>query len=228
MKIIALAVYNEIDNIRELLFRLIVQNVDYIIILDNDSQNGTKVAIEEIAQKYPHIITLLRYKDLTIGEAYKIVLEYACAAAKNMADTAADIRIIQMDAGLTHLPEDIHAMCNIDADLVIGSRFCKSTKFLGWRTLLSKAAALLYFYTRISDVTSGFRVWRPNALQYALRFVNAKGFAFQEQSLLAVVSKRLSIIEYPIEYRLTNSSLKIWMIGEAVWIGIKNLFRRQS
>jgi dolichol-phosphate mannosyltransferase len=130
-----------------------------------------------------------------------------------------------MDAGGTHDPELIPAMLiqaeDWGSDLVIGSRFYWATPFLSYRTAISLTAAWLMRLkgVNVRDATSGFRVWRREWLQAALLRPNtAKGFAFQLELLYNAHRAGAKISEFPIPYRLTNSSFKWSMITEALSI----------
>jgi dolichol-phosphate mannosyltransferase len=121
-----------------------------------------------------------------------------------------------MDAGWTHSPYDVERLLDTVGDLVIGTR---QFHWEGWRTGLSQLAAWLM---GVEDATSGFRKWDVRLLRkMALGAVKSRGFAFQLETLVLAMKAGASVGKVPSEYRLTNSSLKPWMIAEAarVYLG---------
>ncbi|MDP3770828.1 MAG: polyprenol monophosphomannose synthase, partial [bacterium] len=111
-----------------------------------------------------------------------------------------------------------------DVDLVIGSRRVPGGRVVGWgwhRRLMSWAAQALARWLldiRTRDVTSGFRVWRAEALAILLaspppqlplpegvgekrETIFASGYAFQEETLFRAEAAGLRIVEHPITFR---------------------------
>lgn len=120
--------------------------------------------------------------------------------------------VIQMDAGWSHDPADIPKLLDAPGDLVLGTR---QFEVKGWRSLLSMAAGAMM---GVDDATCGFRRWSTRLLKRVpLYQVRSKGFAFQLEMLTLARMMNARIYQVPIEYRLTNSTLRPWMIAEAIY-----------
>jgi len=216
--VIVIATYNEADNIENLLNQLVEYRV---FIVDDNSPDGTG----KLAVRYKNVHVLTRSEDRGIASAYHLGFRRALEFNPKY--------IIQMDAGLTHDPKVIPLMLSMMdyykfINVIIGSRFKDyggSSK--GYRTFISKGAAYLMSKLvgrTLMDATSGFRCWREDVLRDIIRCrplrFESEGFSFQLETLYLAVklTSKYSIIETPIEYKLTNSSFKYKMIFEAFWI----------
>jgi len=137
-------------------------------------------------------------------------------------------RIVQMDAGGSHSPDDLWHMLQSDADLVIGSRFMFGSAYLGkpLRALGSRFAAFMLNFARHShytDWTSGFRVWKREALEKVTRQVwLTKGHAWQMEVLFEAGEKGLTVGEVPILYEAGRSYMGLRDVFDAigVWIWV--------
>lgn len=207
---VVIATYNEAGTIAELLHNLRHYRV---FVVDDSSPDGTA----EIASKFEHVSVITRPFKLGVASAY-------CAGFFAVLDGAEQWdAIVQMDAGGTHDPLDIPMMlplCFAGHALVIGSRFKSGVVFKGRRAVLSQAAALAMraLGCKVCDATSGFRIWKPEALQIAAGQVISSGFAFQLETLHATVKAGYSVAEYPIPYTLGDggSTISGKMIREAI------------
>jgi dolichol-phosphate mannosyltransferase len=141
-----------------------------------------------------------------------------------------------MDAGLSHDPGEIPRLVAAlhDADLAIGSRSVAGGRLVNqpWRRrLLSWGGSVLVRRAtgmKIRDLTSGFKAYRRSVLetldrQGVLDGLKARTFAFQFELSSHVFRRRYRIVEVPITYRATGSSLNGAVIREAlrVWAGLR-------
>lgn len=204
--LVVIATLNEADNIGKLLAALSNYQV---ILVDAESADGTA----DIARRYDHV-TVYSRPNHGIAVAYEFGLREALFMGAD--------RIVQMDAGGTHDPDDVaRLLAWPDADLVIGSRFLCPHSWYGYRTAISRTAAWLVRRrgVNVQDATSGFRVWRRDLVALALSDpLRSRGFAFQLEMLLRAAALGAVIEEMPIEYRLTNSSFRWPMLAEALQI----------
>ena len=216
---VVIATYNEADTIVSILEAL--QEVS-VLVVDDSSPDGTG----DIARRYEHVQVLTRPSKKGIASAYLDGFRAALERQPNY--------VVQMDAGMTHKPEDVprlvaHAEAT-GSDLVVGSRF-SHPDFRGYRTLISYGAAFLMrrLGINVRDATSGFRCWRTDQLA-ALDFsqVQAKGFAFQLELLYFSWRAGGKISEMSIEYQLTNSSFNSGMIAEALQVYARLCRRRMT
>ena len=130
--------YNEKKNISELIHRITqTSNSIDILIIDDNSPDGTAKIVKNIMNENNHIYLLEREKKLGLGTAY-------CKGFQWALENNYDL-IIQMDADLSHNPDDIlRFMDKIEsADLIIGSRYIEGVNVINWpmrRLLLSYLA----------------------------------------------------------------------------------------
>jgi dolichol-phosphate mannosyltransferase len=195
---VVIATKNEQDTIGSLLKSL----RDYTVVVVDDSTDLT-----------PAIVACHKNAILLPGDNDGIAAAYV--KGLRFATGLSDV-IVQMDAGWTHKPSDVPRLLARSNGLVVGVR---RFQLKGWRTLLSRIAAKMVGFP---DATSGFRKWSREILLKCLPEVTAKGFAFQIEMLNAA-RKMCDVGTVPIEYRLTNSSLRPWMIWEAMKVWFKCL-----
>lgn len=140
-------------------------------------------------------------------------------------------RIGQMDAGGSHDYKGLGALLQVEADVVIGSRFCKGGQYHGrhWRAWGSRAAALVMNLSQsggvIRDWTSGYRVFTADAARRLLHYrYDARMHAWQIEVLARARMERLLIVEQPISYQAGDSSLHWRGVNEAVttWLAVFN------
>ncbi|MDD2758230.1 MAG: polyprenol monophosphomannose synthase [Patescibacteria group bacterium] len=198
---IVIPTYNEALNIDELINRIFSQNIPNlnIIFVDDASGDGTAEKIKEWGKKYP-IILVSRPAKLGIGSAY-------IAGFKQALTTDAEY-ILEMDADLSHAPEDIPrllAACAGGADLVIGSRKVPGGGIVGWnwwRHFISNAAmftACLALGLKTRDVTAGFRCYKRQTLEKIdLEKIKSNGYAFQEEMVYRVERLGFKVAEVPV------------------------------
>jgi dolichol-phosphate mannosyltransferase len=200
---IIIPTYNERENIAELCERIFKSNpVDVaIIFIDDNSPDGTAAEIKQLAEKYP--IELIERPDkLGLGTAY-------IAGFRHALDVGAEL-IFEMDADLSHAPEDIPRLIGAiesGADVSIGSRKIPGGKIEGWswcRHLMSNGAmcaARLFLGLKTRDVTAGFRCYRREVLEKIyLSTIQSNGYAFQEEMLWRVEKKNFKITEVSVTF----------------------------
>jgi len=190
--------YNERENIGTLISELLKINyIKKIIIVDDNSSDGTKEIIKSFEKFTNKIILIERKSKLGIGSAYLLGSKYV--------DT--DF-FITMDGDLSHNPIFIEVMKNFAkrAHIVIGSRHIKGSRIIGWGFYryfvhnLANFIAKLFFLMNVKDLTTGFRVYNKRAFEILSKHIISKGFAFQVEILL--IAKRLGfkIYECPIVF----------------------------
>lgn len=172
-----------------------------LLIIDDNSPDGTGDVAEEIAARERRVMVLHRPAKLGLGTAYVLGFEYALRHNYD--------RIVEMDADFSHRPDDLPSLlaASTDADVVIGSRNVKGGKTLGWsriRTLISRGGS---FYARlllrlpIADCTGGFKCFRRSALaRIDLDNLLSNGYAFQVEVNYACHKAGLSFAEIPITF----------------------------
>jgi dolichol-phosphate mannosyltransferase len=204
--LLILPTYNEAQNIPRLLDEVLKLNEQRqlqldILIIDDNSPDGTGGIVEESAKKQPTLHLLHRPGKMGLGSAYRTGFQYAI-------DHGYDA-VIQMDADFSHNPNDLTEFVKWlkDYDLVIGARYIPGGSISNWnfmRRTLSRCANLysrIVLGTAIHDMTGGFNGYRTSALK-ALSYdkVNTNGYAFQIEMKYRASIKKLKFKEFPITF----------------------------
>ncbi len=192
--------YNERKNIQSLVEAVFTTNQDFhLLIVDDNSPDGTADKVRQIQHVYPNLHLEVRKEKSGLGTAYCFGFRWAL---ERDYDT-----IVQMDADLSHNPEEIPAMIKMldKNDLVIGSRYCDGISVVKWplsRLILSYGANI---YTRIvtgmpiKDGTAGFKAWRREVLEAIdLNKVKSQGYSFQIEMHFRAWQKGFKVAEHPI------------------------------
>lgn len=238
--VIVIPTLNEADNIRELIskVRTAAPEAD-IFIVDDQSSDGTVERARQLLTDRPGHIVHVRQGPRGLGRSYAEAFQIAVERGYEA--------VVQMDADLSHNPADIPRLVAAlqEADLVIGSRYCRGGGIEGWaihRVLLSRFANL---YARaitgigVLDLTAGYRAWRASALrQLRLETVASAGYSIQIELGVRAHCAGLRIVEVPIVFTdrqrgeskvtlsvLTESFIMPWrlraytrrMLKEAQW-----------
>ena len=127
--------YNERKNILALIETVFKVNPDYhLLIIDDNSPDGTASLVKELQLRYDNLFLEERPGKAGLGTAY--IFGFKWALERNY-----DI-VVQMDADMSHDPNEIKVMVNLlsDYDVVIGSRYIDGVSVIHWpirRLLLS-------------------------------------------------------------------------------------------
>jgi dolichol-phosphate mannosyltransferase len=203
---VVIPTYNEAENLPELIPRLLNLKINQlkILIVDDDSPDGTGRIAEELSKAYPGRMQVLHRIGLQrgLGAAY---IDGFRSALSDQADI-----IFGMDADLSHDPADIPRMLTLISqyDMIIGSRYAPSggvDGHWGWyRVLLSNCAQwyirmMLGLKTR--DATSAYRCYKRAVLeQVNLVSMEPVGFSFLIEVLYSVEKLGLKVGEHPIRF----------------------------
>ena len=182
---VVIATYNERENLGGLV-SAILQHAGYrIIVVDDDSPDGTGALADELATAFPGRVSVI-HRTGARGLGRSLV-----AGLQRALESGADL-IFQMDADFSHDPKYLPDMAAAaaDADLVLGSRYLHGVSVVNWplhRIMLSSFANR---YIRavtgleVSDCTTGFRCWRREALaRLPLEGLISDGYAFLVEQL---------------------------------------------
>jgi dolichol-phosphate mannosyltransferase len=215
--------YNEAENIRELVPRILEQDPGMeILVVDDNSPDGTGALVETIRAAEPRLHILHRPQKRGLGTAYVAGFHYALEHDYDL--------VFEMDADFSHDPDSIPAFLDAvkEADLVLGSRYLNGVTVVNWpltRLVLSYSANL---YTRIitglpvKDATGGFKCFRRTTLERIdLERVHSDGYGFQIEMNFKAWRKGLRIKEIPILFvdrRVGISKMNRKIIWEAMWL----------
>lgn len=138
--------------------------------------------------------------------------------------------IVEMDAGGSHDPAALtefwDALTYDDADVAAGRRFGPEASYVGSRRreLLSRGGTLLTNFlhgTHFQDATSGYIAYRAAALDKLLTApLKSRGHYYQTEMRLRAVTLGMRVVEVPIVYRNSSSSLNSTSIREALRLAL--------
>ena len=222
-KLIIVPTYNERDNIGPLLDRLLALPYGLeILVVDDNSPDGTGDVVAARKEQDPRIHLLRRPGKLGLGSAYVAGFRYALERGAQY--------VFEMDADFSHDPDSIGDFLAAaeHADLVLGSRYLHGVTVVNWplsRLILSYSANV---YTRlitglpVRDATGGFKCFRRRALEAVnLDQVKSDGYSFQIEMSYKVWRKGLRIVEIPITFvdrRVGTSKMNQRIVWEAAWM----------
>ena len=224
-KLVIVPTYNERDNIGGLLDQLLALPFGLeVLVVDDNSPDGTGELVAERRAADPRIHLLRRPGKLGLGSAYVAGFRYALSAGAQF--------VFEMDADFSHNPDAIGSFLEAaeNADLVLGSRYLHGVTVVHWplsRLILSYSANL---YTRlitglpVRDATGGFKCFRRRALEAVnLDGVKSDGYSFQIEMSYKIWRKGFRIIEIPITFvdrRAGVSKMNqriVWEAAGMVW-----------
>jgi len=215
--------YNERENLPELVRRVLSLKVrPDLLIVDDNSPDGTGELAEELSWKNGRLHVLHRKMKDGLGRAYIAGFQWALTHNYEF--------ILEMDGDFSHNPDDIPRFVEMakDHDLVIGSRYSNGIRIINWplsRLMLSKGAAT---YVRmitgmpISDPTGGFKCFRRRALESLdLEEVRSNGYSFQIELTHKIWCQGMKVGEVPIiftEREFGKSKMSGNIVWEAIWM----------
>jgi dolichol-phosphate mannosyltransferase len=220
---VVLPTYNEAETIARLVAELrdALPERHSMLIVDDDSPDGTGEIADRVAAEHDDVQVLHRPIKQGLGPAY-------IAGFREALSGGADL-IVQMDADLSHDPDDLPTLLDAthDADLVIGSRYVPGGGVADWgpgRKAISRWGSR---YARaalglgIHDLTGGFKCWRREALESIdLDSVDSRGYAFQVEMTYRAARAGFRVVEVPItfhERRVGESKMTGAIVLEAAW-----------
>jgi len=193
-----------------------------ILIIDDNSPDGTALKVKELQSTYPNLHLEERPGKAGLGTAYLFGFKWAL---ENNYD-----HIVQMDADLSHDPNDVPRLVSRlkDHDLVIGSRYVNGVSVVNWpiRRLILSYGANMYsrFITGmpINDGTGGFKAWRGTLLNdIELKKVRSQGYSFQIEMNFRSWRLGARIKEEPIIFvdrTIGESKMSKSIMYEAIWM----------
>jgi dolichol-phosphate mannosyltransferase len=194
--------FNERDNLPVLAKALMAYPEVSLLVVDDQSPDGTGALAAELARAYPGRIEVMhRTGRRGLGRSY-------VDGIRSALDRPVDV-ICQMDADLSHDPRHLRDLIDASerADVVIGSRYVPGGAVVNWplqRRLLSRFAnAYIRLVTRLRarDCTSGYRCWRRAALaRVPLDRTGSEGYSFLVEMLFAAAALGLTFAEVPITF----------------------------
>lgn len=202
--LIIVPTYNERENLPRMAEKLLSLPVGVdLLVVDDNSPDGTGKIADELATKHPQIHVLHRTAKSGLGRAYVAGFKWALERGYEF--------IFEMDGDFSHNPDDIpkflEAAKNENADLVLGSRYSHGVRVVNWplkRLMLSRSAGV---YVRVitgmpfSDPTGGYKCFRRRALEALnLDEVHSNGYSFQIELTHKLWRQGMKVVEVPIVF----------------------------
>jgi dolichol-phosphate mannosyltransferase len=229
--LVLIPTYNEKDNLPILVAELMKSPDVSVMVLDDQSPDGTGAVADALARQHPGRIDVIhRTGPRGLGVSYREGFRRAIASDNDF--------VCQMDSDLSHDPKylpDLIGIASGGADLVIGSRYLNGISVVNWplrRIILSQFAN---FYIRtvtglaLRDITTGYRCWRREALaRLPLDRIVSDGYAFLLDVTFMAADAGLRIAESPIifiERRQGASKLSSGVLFESLLTPWKLILR---
>jgi dolichol-phosphate mannosyltransferase len=198
--LVIIPTYNELENLPRLLPEVLSKEEGiHILIVDDNSPDGTAAFVEDQMKNNNRIHLIKRQSKQGLGTAYIAGFKYALQNNFEF--------IFEMDADFSHDPKEIPRFLDEikNSDVILGSRYINGVNVINWplrRLLLSSFANL---YTRIitgmpiHDATGGFKCFRREVLEAIdLDRVKSNGYAFQIEMTFKAWKKGFKVKEIPI------------------------------
>jgi dolichol-phosphate mannosyltransferase len=234
--IIVLPTYNERENVAGLLraVRSSVPDAD-VLVVDDNSPDGTAALVEETAADQGQIKLLRRAGKQGLGSAYRQGFSVAL-------DEGYDV-VVSMDVDFSHDPAVVPELLRLieaGADAVIGSRYVPGGATVDWplyRRLLSRWGNRYTSFVlglQVRDCTSGYRAYRAEALRSIdPASTTAEGYAFLTELVRRLVRRGARVMETPIVFtdrRFGESKMSGRIVAESMLLvtrwALRDAFRR--
>jgi dolichol-phosphate mannosyltransferase len=222
--LVIIPTYNEVENLGRIVPQVLEQDPRLeVLVVDDNSPDGTGAAADELARTSPRVHVLHRDGKHGLGTAYRTGFKWALERDYEY--------VFEMDADFSHdpkhLPQFLAAAEN--ADLVLGCRYLEGrVTVVNWpmgRLLLSYFANLyarVVTGLRLFDSTGGFKCFRRRVLAALdLDAVRSNGYAFQIEMSFRAIRKGFRITEIPIVFvdRTDGvSKMSGAIVREAIWM----------
>jgi dolichol-phosphate mannosyltransferase len=222
--VVCVPTYDERENLEPLvraLGEVLDPARDRVLVIDDNSPDGTGRLADELAAELPWLDVLHRERKEGIGRAYLAGFDRALADGAEL--------VLEMDCDFSHDPRDVPrlvAACEAGADVALGSRWVEGGGTVNWgllRRVISRGGSL---YARIvlgvgvRDLTGGFKCFRRVVLESIDRdAIAARGYGFQIEGTYRALRKGFSVVEVPITFvdrRVGESKMSGSIVIEAM------------
>jgi dolichol-phosphate mannosyltransferase len=219
--LVCLPTYDEKDNVGPMTEAILAATPDVdILVIDDNSPDGTGQLADAIAAREPRVKVLHRAGKEGLGKAYLAGFAWALSHGYEL--------VLEMDADFSHDPKYLPGMLEAsrEADLVLGSRNIPGGGTVNWgilRKIISRGGS---FYARtilglpVRDLTGGFKCFRRRVLESIdLPTVACTGYAFQIELTYRTLRKGFRVKEFPIVFvdrRVGQSKMSKRIVLEAL------------
>ena len=221
--VVIVPTYNEASNLPQIVPEILKQDPRlHVLIVDDNSPDGTGNLADALAGQNPRIHVLHRVSKEGLGRAYLAGFRWSLDHGYEA--------VLEMDADFSHDPAFLPRFLTAieEADLVLGSRYATGVNVVNWpisRLLLSLGANL---YARLitglplTDSTGGFKCFRRRVLEAIdLDQVRSNGYAFQIEMSFRAWKRGFSLKEIPIIFHDRvegQSKMSKRIVREAIWM----------
>lgn len=232
--VIILPTYNERENVGLLIKEIfsVLPEIS-ILVVDDNSPDGTGKAVLDLVNQYPNLELLERQEKSGLGSAY-------IAGFRKVLEDSEIVKIMMMDSDFSHNPKYLPQLFAMGRsyDLVIGSRYVSGGGILKWEFWRKFLSALGNFYARlllgkgVYDWTGGFNCINAEFLKKIdLASIDLSGYAFIIGLKYFLVEAGARVKEIPIIFearRGGESKISNHIIREGVIAPWKLIFGRQK
>jgi dolichol-phosphate mannosyltransferase len=220
---LVLPTYNEAGNIERFVeaVRDKLPASARILIVDDNSPDGTGAIADRIAAEHEQVGVLHRQRKEGLGPAYIAGFQQALEQEAGY--------VIEMDSDFSHDPAYLPRLLEAGerADLALGSRYVDGGGVTDWSALRraisrgGSAYARLVLGVDIRDLTGGFKCFRREVLE-AIDFdaISSRGYAFQIEMTYRAIQRGFRVVEVPIVFRdreVGSSKMDRSIVAEAIW-----------
>jgi len=221
--LVTVATYNERENLPPLLDAILDVAPDaHVLVIDDNSPDGTGAIADQRAEADPRVHVLHRAGKLGLGTAVIAAMQWAIAHQYDF--------MLNMDADFSHHPRYIPALRAgaHHADVTIGSRYVPGGGVVGWGVARHFMSSGINWYARLllrlpaRDTSGAFRCYRVSKLrELDFRKVRSRGYSFQEEILYHCRRAGFRFRETPIVFedrRYGSSKINRQEALSALWI----------
>ena len=196
--LVIIPTYNERRTVEELIRDVLQLGLD-VLIVDDNSPDGTGERVKALAFEESRIHLIQRPRKMGLGSAYREGFRFALSGSYET--------VFEMDGDGSHRPTYLPRLSEAlkDADVVIGSRYVKGVSVIDWpigRLVLSYLANLfcrLVTGLPLHDTTAGFKGFHRRCLEALdLDRVRSEGYSFQIEVNFLLYRKGFRFKEVPI------------------------------
>jgi dolichol-phosphate mannosyltransferase len=224
---VVIPTYNEAANVEGIVratvaeLERLVPNAHRVLIVDDNSPDGTGAIADRLAQELPQVEVLHRAVKTGLGHAYVAGFGHALRGDAEL--------VLEMDADFSHDPRYLEPLLAAaqHADLVLGSRYVEGGGVEDWgivRRVISRGGSL---YARtilgvhVRDLTGGFKCIHRRVLEtIQLETIRAEGYVFQIEVTYRALLAGFTVTEVPIVFRdrsVGTSKMSTRIAAEAMW-----------
>lgn len=204
--LVVVPTYDERENLTPILQRVLAAAPDaHVLVVDDDSPDGTGELADELATADSRVHVLHRTDKAGLGAAYVAGFEWAMRCHYDV--------LVEMDADGSHAPEDLPRLIaalgppGSPPQVVVGSRYVPGGRVVNWpwhRQMLSRGANVyskVALGVPVNDITAGFRVYRADVLATLdLASIASQGYCFQVDLTWRAVEAGYAVVELPITF----------------------------